>query len=75
MQRQQDGAGRSTLDPGGDQRVAIAEAAEIAQGRMKKKVMGAEEALNGGVKRVVIGDARVERPLSRALAGVGTVFS
>lgn len=55
-------------------RNAIAEAAEIAQGRMKKKVMGAEEALSGGVKRVVIGDARVERPLSRALEGVGTVF-
>jgi acetylglutamate/LysW-gamma-L-alpha-aminoadipate kinase len=31
---------------------------EVAQGRMKKKMLGAEEALNGGVKRVVIADGR-----------------
>lgn len=45
-----------------------------AQGRMKKKVLGAGEALSAGVKRVVIGDARTERPISRALAGAGTVI-
>ena len=52
----------------------IEAAADAAQGRMKKKVMGAGEALNGGVKRVIIGDARVEQSISRALAGNGTVF-
>jgi acetylglutamate/LysW-gamma-L-alpha-aminoadipate kinase len=52
----------------------LGEVEELAQGRMKKKVMGAGEALRDGVSRVVIGDARVERPISRALAGEGTVF-
>lgn len=56
------------------QRSAIEEAAGLAQGRMKKKVMGAGEALAGGVARVVIGDARRARPISAALAGEGTVF-
>jgi len=46
-----------------------------AQGRMKKKVLGAIEALQGGAGRVVIADGRVERPISRALAGQGTVVS
>jgi acetylglutamate/LysW-gamma-L-alpha-aminoadipate kinase len=50
------------------------EALEAAQGRMKKKVLGAEEALNGGVGRVIIADGRIERPLSEALAGKGTVI-
>jgi len=46
-----------------------------AQGRMKKKVLGAIEALNEGVERVVIADGRVARPLQRALGGQGTVIS
>ncbi|MCS6993824.1 MAG: [LysW]-aminoadipate kinase [Anaerolineales bacterium] len=49
-------------------------ALEMAQGRMKKKVLGAEEALQGGVGRVIIADGRVERPISNALAGNGTVI-
>lgn len=51
------------------------EVERLAQGRMKKKVMGAGEALRDGVGRVIIGDARVDRPISRALAGEGTVFA
>lgn len=47
-------------------------ALEMAQGRMKKKVLGAEEALRGGVGRVIIADGRVEKPVSAALAGGGT---
>jgi acetylglutamate/LysW-gamma-L-alpha-aminoadipate kinase len=46
-----------------------------AQGRMKKKVLGAVEALNEGVGRVVIADGRVHEPLQRALAGKGTVIA
>lgn len=46
----------------------------VAQDRMKKKVMGAREALAGGVQRVVFADGRVEQPLRRALAGQGTVI-
>lgn len=47
---------------------------EVAQGRMKKKMLGAEEALNGGVKRVIIADGRVQNPISNALTGNGTVI-
>ncbi len=48
---------------------------EVAQGRMKKKVLGAAEAVAGGVGRVVFADARVARPVERALRGEGTVVS
>jgi acetylglutamate/LysW-gamma-L-alpha-aminoadipate kinase len=47
----------------------------FALGRMKKKVLGAVEALDMGVKKVVFGDARVESPLTKAIAGNGTVIS
>lgn len=47
----------------------------FAHDRMKKKVLGAAEAVQGGVKRVVFGDARVRNPVSAALAGQGTVVS
>lgn len=46
-----------------------------AEGRMRIKLLGAQEALNGGVGRVVLGDARGERPIMRAFAGEGTVIS
>ena len=49
-------------------------ASEAAQGRMKKKVLGAREALRGGVSRVVIADGRIQNPISSALAGNGTVI-
>ena len=49
-------------------------ASEAAQGRMKKKVLGAEEALRGGVSRVVIADGRIQNPISNALSGNGTVI-
>ncbi len=50
------------------------QAMDLAQGRMKKKIMGAQEALAGGVRSVVLGDARVDHPVSAALAGQGTVI-
>ncbi|MFL5803674.1 MAG: [LysW]-aminoadipate kinase [Roseiflexaceae bacterium] len=46
----------------------------VAQGRMKKKVLGAAEALGAGVGRVILGDARAAQPISMALAGAGTVI-
>lgn len=52
----------------------IARAHEVAQGRMKKKVLAAEEALSGGVRRVLIADGRLPAPLSAALEGQGTLF-
>jgi acetylglutamate/LysW-gamma-L-alpha-aminoadipate kinase len=45
-----------------------------AQGKMKKKMLGAIEALSEGVGQVVIADGRVTQPLHRALAGQGTVI-
>ena len=46
---------------------------EVARGRMKKKLLGAKEALGGGVGRVVLGDARGAKPVRQALTGTGTV--
>ena len=46
----------------------------VAQKRMKKKVMGAQEALDGGLKRIIFADGRVENPVQRALQGKGTVI-
>lgn len=48
--------------------------AEFAKGRMKKKVMGAAEALEEGVKEVVFADARGRQAVRRALEGIGTVI-
>jgi len=47
---------------------------KYAQGRMKKKMLGAIEALHQGVGRVVLADGRVEKPVQRALAGAGTAI-
>ena len=46
----------------------------LAQGRMKKKVLAARQALDAGVSTVIIGDARRQAPIQAALAGLGTVF-
>ena len=45
---------------------------EFAQDRMKKKVLGAAEAVQGGVGKVIFGDARVPKPVQYALSGKGT---
>jgi acetylglutamate/LysW-gamma-L-alpha-aminoadipate kinase len=44
----------------------------LAQGRMKKKVLAAKEALAGGVTQVILADSRVADPVRAALAGGGT---
>jgi acetylglutamate/LysW-gamma-L-alpha-aminoadipate kinase len=56
-------------------RAEVEEFLPVAQGRMKKKVLGAAEALSGGVGRVILSDARSAQPISRALAGQGTVIA
>ncbi len=53
----------------------IEEAREAAKGRMQNKVHAAEEALSGGVERVIIGSAGGEHPIASARAGRGTTFS
>ena len=45
---------------------------DVAEGRMKKKVMGAVEAIGEGVGKVIFADGRIAQPISRALAGGGT---
>jgi [amino group carrier protein]-L-2-aminoadipate/L-glutamate 6-kinase len=46
----------------------------FAEGRMKKKVLGATEALGLGVKQVIFADGRINQPIRRALEGRGTVI-
>ncbi|MFZ1756667.1 MAG: [LysW]-aminoadipate kinase [Caldilineaceae bacterium] len=48
---------------------------QYAEGRMKKKVMGAVEAIAEGVQKVIFADGRVEEPVTRALRGEGTQIS
>ncbi|GAA5530039.1 [LysW]-aminoadipate kinase [Herpetosiphon gulosus] len=56
-------------------RTELAQATEkLAQGRMKKKLLGAQTALEAGVHRVIIGDGRRDQPISAALAGHGTII-
>ena len=45
---------------------------QYAEGRMKKKVMGAVEAIAEGVQKVIFADGRIDAPISNALAGGGT---
>lgn len=47
----------------------------LAQGRMKRKLIAAQEALAGGVPQVTLADGRVEHPISAALRGEGTVIA
>jgi acetylglutamate/LysW-gamma-L-alpha-aminoadipate kinase len=43
-----------------------------AQGRMKKKLLAAKEALEGGVGVVILADGRVKQPITKAFQGAGT---
>ena len=45
---------------------------QVAQGRMRIKLLAASEALQGGVEWVVIGDTRIRAPIQHALSGGGT---
>jgi len=58
----------STLIPHLEAR-SIGRLVELCRGRMKKKVLGASEALEHGVGRVIFADGRVAEPVQRALAG------
>jgi acetylglutamate/LysW-gamma-L-alpha-aminoadipate kinase len=47
---------------------------QYAEGRMKRKVLGATEALQEGVGQVILADGRLEKPVLTALSGQGTVI-
>ena len=53
---------------------AVEEFMPLAQGRMKRKLMAAAIALQGGVARVILASANVARPVTSALEGRGTVI-
>jgi acetylglutamate/LysW-gamma-L-alpha-aminoadipate kinase len=55
-------------------RDAVEASLAFAEGRMKKKVLGASEALGLGVRQVIFADGRIEAPLAYALQGHGTVI-
>ncbi|WP_336000798.1 acetylglutamate/acetylaminoadipate kinase [Halorientalis halophila] len=49
-----------------------AELEDAAEGFMGRKIMAAEEALDGGAEEVVIADANADEPILSALSGAGT---
>ena len=53
----------------------VSEFMEFAKRRMKKKMMGTAEAVEGGVKEVIFADARIKNPVSNAIIGKGTVIN
>lgn len=58
--------------------VSLAEfdrAEDAARDRMKKKLLGAREAIEAGVDRVVLGASNRDTPVADALAGIGTVIT
>lgn len=56
-------------------RGSLRDAIASSAGGMKKKLLAAQEALEGGVGRVVIADSRREDPVRAALRGGGTVIA
>jgi acetylglutamate/LysW-gamma-L-alpha-aminoadipate kinase len=48
------------------------QAMKLASGGMKKKLLGAQEAITGGVLQVILGLGRGANPVRQALAGHGT---
>ncbi len=50
----------------------IDQSMDLAQGRMRKKMLGAQEALGMGVGKVIFASANEDRPVTRALEGGGT---
>ena len=47
---------------------------EHAKGRMKKKILHAKEAFDKGAGTIYFGDARIEKPVTSALEGKGTII-
>lgn len=54
---------------------SLQEVMQYAKGRMRTKMMWAQEAIERGVAKVIFGDGRIESPVHQALAGKGTIIS
>ncbi|WP_040382516.1 uridylate kinase [Dethiosulfovibrio peptidovorans] len=52
----------------------LEELLSLSKGNMKRKMVAVQEALEGGVEKVILSDSRVESPLSGALEGRGTTI-
>lgn len=48
---------------------------QFAQGRMKKKIIGAKQAIEAGVEKIYWGDGRIKNPIINLLKGKGTIIS
>ncbi len=55
-------------------RYEIQEFIDCARGRMKKKIMGAQLAIELGVESIYWGDGRIDHPIVSALDGQGTII-
>ncbi len=55
-------------------RFRVGEAMPFARGRMKKKLLGVQRAIEAGVEAVYFGDGRIPDPIRSALEGKGTVI-
>ncbi|MFW6074631.1 MAG: [LysW]-aminoadipate kinase [Chloroflexota bacterium] len=53
---------------------SVEAATNAAVGRMKKKVESGLKAVEAGIQTVIFADARIENPISQALAGQGTAL-
>ena len=47
---------------------------KLAEGNMKRKLLAAKEALEGNVRKAILADSRIDKPLFNALAGGGTTL-
>lgn len=56
------------------QKDALNDYLPFAMGRMKKKLLGTQNAFERGVERIYWGDGRIQHPLLSALDGKGTVL-
>ncbi|MCK5291037.1 MAG: [LysW]-aminoadipate kinase [Thermoplasmata archaeon] len=55
-------------------RITVDDSMNYAKGRMRKKMLGAKEALESGIRRVILSDANTEMPVTDAMNGAGTVI-
>ena len=53
----------------------IDEYLKFAQGRMKRKILAAKEAIKAGVKEIYFGDGRIKNPIFSVFQGKGTLIS
>jgi len=57
------------------QKTKLSEYLQYAQGRMKKKLLGVQKALELGVSHIYWGDGRIKNPLTSVLLGKGTIIN